>query len=198
MQPNSIKEINEDTAKVKIAYGVLMRTRNINDTECNEQAIYNVAYSIHRFSYVWCYTNRPWVTYYQSFLLFISGEKTALHEREIIAIHRYFGDNCESLSVLSDKYMERITAAAKHRQERFREIEANIKEQYKQLDSCALSESVSKINDFVEYSINVMGMGNHLLYVNLYNLGYMEGKRAERKRKNNKEIINDKDGKVRL
>lgn len=176
-----IKKTYESRARAIVAFKAVEQSHCSCKIGDIERVIDDLARSIYRFSHVWCFTNRKRTPYYQSFLNFMLGEDTALNRNEINAIYRYFKD--ERFAPLSDSDNKKVKAAVKHRQEHWKEITDKVSEQYKHLNSCSWSKAASKIKDFVDYSVYVLNEDSHLLYVNLYNLGYMEGKRAERKRR---------------
>lgn len=67
--------------------------------------------------------------------------------------------------------------------EQINELTESVKEQRKLMKGCFPLEILRKIEPFIRYCTEIKDIDSFMLYAGIYHLGYVAGKREERKRK---------------
>lgn len=179
----SIKETNETSARTLLLLKIMEMTNHSRNISKIEQGIYVVAHQMYNFSKNYSYTSLFWENYYGSFLLYLSGSDTALHTKELIGIHKFFINLQPNLEYLTVDYSEQVKTAVNRMLEQINELTESVKEQRKLMKGCFPLEILRKIEPFIRYCTEIKDIDSFMLYAGIYHLGYVAGKREERKRK---------------
>ena len=118
----------------------------------------------------------------------LNDNMTVLKRAEIELIISYFGSSYDDLSINIyspptpkelDKYREAVQA---HKTELQRLTDATA-ELRKLEKGCFSGKILDRIGDYIRYCTEIRKSSTMFLYINIYHIGYADGKRAERARR---------------